>query len=66
MTPKVKGLREVDHTVSAVGILLDIRNGKHRESGTSTYPFSQLLQDINLNKSLLMESLLVPNNLDRD
>jgi len=67
MSSEVKAVGEVDHAVFIVGVLGEL-SGKtisqvSRDS-TSTYPVAQLLQDIDFDESLLVESFLVPDDLD--
>lgn len=67
MAPEVEALNELDHVVPSVMILygrsVKVKTDIRRSS--STYPVSQLLQDIHLHQGLLMEPLLVPDDLHR-
>ena len=37
-----------------------------KKGSSRTYPFPQIIQDLDLHQSLMMESLLIPDDLDRD
>lgn len=65
MASEVEALCKVDHTVLVVGILNTfVSNLLHPLSLMPTYPFAKLLENVDLNQSLLVEPLLVTNDLD--
>jgi hypothetical protein len=66
MATEVETLCEIDHAVLVLGVLLRVSKKVEELPDKSTYPFTKLLQDVDLNESLLMKSLLIPDNLDRD
>ncbi|KAI6752808.1 hypothetical protein HG530_013560 [Fusarium avenaceum] len=66
MATEVKALCEIDHAVLVLGVLLRVSTKVQELPDKPTYPFTKLLQDVDLNESLLMKPLLIPDDLDRD
>lgn len=65
MAPEVETLGEVDHAMLVIGILrMVLANHIKDLSMDKTYPFSQLLENVDFDQSLLVKALFVANDFD--